>query len=305
MLKLRRILTAVICLTASVITSDGQVLWKISGNGLSRPSYVFGTMHFASQSFVNSVPGVREAVDSTSQVYGEIVFDDVANADTIKAMKQKMSLPGNKTIKDVLSAAQMLKLNAFVKRLIGTDFNNPKMMEQMGHQTPATLASNLNGMLFLTRHMGEFDPLHGIDNYFQAQAKANNEYIGGLETVAFQTDLLYNSVSLERGITQLLCLIDHEDFYVDINERMVKTYYEQNLDSLSTLMDEKMGNSCDDTPEEKSRFVYDRNSKWLDKMPAIMEATPTLFVVGAGHLPGDKGLLQGLRKKGYTIKAVY
>jgi uncharacterized protein YbaP (TraB family) len=39
-------------------------------------------------------------------------------------------------------------------------------------------------------------------------------------------------------------------------------------------------------------------------MPAIIAAKPTFFAVGAGHLPGDKGVLDGLRKLGYTVEGV-
>lgn len=51
-----------------------------------------------------------------------------------------------------------------------------------------------------------------------------------------------------------------------------------------------------------SALIYNRNADWLRLMPAIMQARPTLFVVGAGHLPGDRGVLEGLRKMGYKVE---
>ena len=42
----------------------------------------------------------------------------------------------------------------------------------------------------------------------------------------------------------------------------------------------------------------------VEKMPAIMTEAPTLFVVGAGHLPGDNGVLNLLKQQGYTIEAM-
>lgn len=40
----------------------------------------------------------------------------------------------------------------------------------------------------------------------------------------------------------------------------------------------------------------------IEKMPSIMKETPTLFVVGAGHLPGTNGVLKLLKEKGYTVE---
>ena len=51
-------------------------------------------------------------------------------------------------------------------------------------------------------------------------------------------------------------------------------------------------------------MIYGRNENWAGQMPAIMKQVPTLFVVGAGHLPGDNGVLNLLKQQGYTIEAM-
>ena len=69
-------------------------------------------------------------------------------------------------------------------------------------------------------------------------------------------------------------------------------------------MDEKMHNSCDGRPEEEDALIYNRNADWVTKMPALMAKKPTLFAVGAAHLPGEKGVLNLLRQAGYKVEAV-
>jgi hypothetical protein len=39
-------------------------------------------------------------------------------------------------------------------------------------------------------------------------------------------------------------------------------------------------------------------------MPRIMADKATFFAVGAGHLPGEKGVLQLLKNAGYMIEGV-
>ena len=85
---------------------------------------------------------------------------------------------------------------------------------------------------------------------------------------------------------------------------MAKAYFSFNINKLQELMDEKENNQCDSTPEEKDELFGKRNRDWLTKMPAIMSAKSTLFHVGAGHLPGDNGVLKLLTNAGYTVEAV-
>ena len=101
-----------------------------------------------------------------------------------------------------------------------------------------------------------------------------------------------------------MCLVDNAAFMDDMTDRVVKAYFAQNLDAIKEALDTKMHNNCDSTPEEEAALIDDRNADWLTKMPAIMAQKPTLFAVGAGHLPGDKGVLNLLRKAGYTVEGV-
>ena len=70
------------------------------------------------------------------------------------------------------------------------------------------------------------------------------------------------------------------------------------------VMDEKEQTSCDSTPEEEDQLINNRNANWAKLMPQIMSAKPTFFAVGAGHIPGERGVLQLLQAAGYTIEGV-
>ena len=67
---------------------------------------------------------------------------------------------------------------------------------------------------------------------------------------------------------------------------------------------EKMIDQLKESEDIATRILYSRNENWADKMPSIMSEKSTLFAVGAGHLVGDKNILELLRAKGYKIKAV-
>lgn len=299
----RIVMTMAACVVAAV-SINAQLLYKISGNDLEKPSYIIGTHHLANVGFVEKINGVKEALTETEQVYGELKWDAMTNPDSLKAMQERMMLPEGQTLKTILTPEQYKRLDAFMTAKMGAGMSNPMVEAQMGKLTPMALVTQFQMLLFLMNHMGEFDPSSTFDQYFQAQAQKNNLPCGGLETMSFQAQVLYGSTPMERQVEQLMCLIDNEQFNVQMLEEMTKAFYAQDLDALKKAMDVKLGTSCDSTPEEEAALIDNRNADWLTKMPAIMKQAPTFFAVGAGHLPGEKGVLQLLRNAGYTVEGV-
>lgn len=301
---IKRFFAAALVAVFTVAGANAQLLYKISGKDLTAPSYIIGTHHLANVGFVNKIAGVKDALTSTEQVYGEVRWDDMTNPDSLKVMQAAMMLPDGQSLKTVLSAEQYKKLDAVITQMMGVGLSNPQVGAQMGKMSPAALSTQLQVLMFMQKHMGEYDPSSTFDQYFQAQAKRNNEPVGGLETLAFQTDLLYKGSDIKRQVEQLMCLLDNQEFYEQMMESMTDAFYAQDLDALKAAMDKKLGGTCDSTPEELAQLIDNRNADWAKKMPAIMAAKPTFFVVGAGHLPGAKGVLQLLKDAGYTVEAV-
>ncbi len=299
---MKRILTALALLLATLGT-QAQLLYKITGNGLKAPSYIVGTYHLAPVSFVDSIPGIRQAMAETQQTYGELIMEELLGADSLAIMQQAMMMPDGMTIDKLLSADEMSRLNAFMKEIMGMDMTNPMLAQQMGKLSPSALSNTLS-LLNYIKKTGGFDAQNQFDNYFQKEAHAQGKGVGGLETMAFQIGVLFNGQSLERQKELLMCQVDNADFMDKMAEGVIRAFYSQNLDAIMDAMNEKLHNSCDSRPEEEEILIYKRNADWLTKMPAIMAQKPTLFAVGAGHLPGEKGVLHLLRQVGYTVEGV-
>lgn len=296
-------LFVIFALTIVTMSASAQLLYRISGKGLSSPSYIVGTYHLAPASFADSIPGMRKAMADCQQTYGELVMEEMLGADSLAVLQQALMLPEGMTLEKLFTADEMSRLNAYMKEVLGMDLTNPLLSQQMGKVTPVALSTTLSLLNYMKR-TGRIDVQNGIDSYFQKEAVAQGKGIGGLETIAFQIKTLYQGMSLERQKEQLMCLVDNAAFMDDMTDRVVKAYFAQNLDAIKEALDTKMHNNCDSTPEEEAALIDDRNADWLTKMPAIMAQKPTLFAVGAGHLPGDKGVLNLLRKAGYTVEGV-
>lgn len=282
---------------------NAQLLYKISGKGLRKPSYIIGTYHLAPVSFVDSIPGLRSALAESEQVYGEIETADMTSPENIAKMQQAMMLPEGKTLTKLLTPEQMQKLNATMRELLGVDMSNPMVAQQMNKMLPQALVTQLTVIMYLKKHSG-FNPTQSFDDYFQQQAVAQGKPVGGFETMDFQLQALFGSISIERQIELLMCFLNNREWEESQVDNIVEAFFAQDLNRIEAAMDEKQDNSCDATDEENELLIYGRNATWLKKMPEIMQQKSTFFAVGAAHLAGERGVLAGLRNAGYLVEGV-
>lgn len=292
---------ALVVMTA--MSMQAQLLYKISGNGLTKPSYIIGTYHLAPVSFADSIPGLTEALAASEQVYGELDMTDLMSAENMQKMQAGMMLPEGTKLSTLLTEEEMTRLNVVLKELMGVDMTNPMVAQQLDGLSPQALQTQLSILIYMKKHDG-FNPQATFDGYFQQVAQQQGKGVGGLETPEFQVQTLFKGMTLERQKQLLMCLVDNKEYTELMAERLVKAFFAQDLVGVKAVMDEKEQNQCDSTPEEDDQLIYSRNANWIKLMPQIMKDKPTFFAVGAGHLPGDKGVLQLLRNAGYTIEGV-
>lgn len=304
---MRKNLFILAVVAAMVMPAKSQLLYRISGNGLQKDSYIVGTFHLTDGTFMDEIPGCRKAVNSVSQVCGELEFvSKTFVADSIAILNQKMRLPDGKTLRDVMTKQQYEKVDTFVGKILGMNLSNPTLYAQLGNLTPTALLQTieLTKCIIKMRKQGkEFNPQNAIDSYIQKEAHDAGKKTLGLETISFQANILFDT-PIDEQIKSLMCAIDNEQYNDERYDQMVKLYFEQKAEELYEATIEKMGNECDAKPEDLDKILYNRNANWIKLMPEIMKGGSTLFVVGAAHLGGKRGVLKGLQKSGYTVEAV-
>lgn len=281
-------------------SANAQLLYKISGNGLKEPSYIVGTYHLAPASFADEIKGMQDAFAAVEQVYGEVDMLD-AEASQIATM-QAMMLPEGKYIDDMFSAEEMERINAYVRDAMGLDLSHPMLREQLGRMRPSVLAIQLTLLEFM-KVTPNFNPNDLIDSYFQVEARKRGLVVGGFETAEFQMELLYGESTDEEEREALLKLVDDKEAMLAEMQAMTEAYFSFDMKGIHALTIKSV-ETGEMTPEEFAEMITDRNRNWVEAMPEIMAAKPTLFVVGAGHLPGDEGVLELLKACGYKVKAV-
>lgn len=276
---------------------ENSLLWKISGNGLSSPSYLFGTHHLVPVSFLDSIPQWKSAFSETKQVVGEIDFNNQMEMQ-MKIMASSL-LPEGVSYDSLMGKEDYKLLDSVLTDLTGIG------MEQFDQMKPAMVNTLLSAVLYKKFYPSIGDGEDALDQFFQEEADNYYRPVVGLETADEQIALLFDSQPLKRQAELLLCTVKHPNYVKRRMDEMQTAYYAQNLNAMAELLDVTPADApCPDTPAEKDTMNKNRNEKWMEKLPAIMASKPSFIVVGCLHLVGKNGLIRLLRKQGYVVEAV-
>ena len=295
----RGVLLSMLALALSLCSARAQLLYKISGNGLSKPSYIIGTFHLASASFVDDIPGAHEALNAVEQVCGEIDITLQQDPEYALHVSELAVLPFGLHIDDLFSEEEMARINEYMHKVVYFDFTNDYIYSTTGRLRPMTIASDLTMMLY-AELVPNYDSSSLIDSYFQLEAHRRGLSCIAFETPDFQDKIVYLPRTLEQERNELLAIIDYTDAYVASLKQIVDAYYSQNMRRIGRVL-YGVGNRVDDYDDV---MIVERNKNWMRLMPQIMADKSTLFVVGAGHLPKSYGLVRLLRQAGYKVTAV-
>ncbi len=263
---------------------EKTLLWKISGNGLSRPSYLFGTMHILCAEDARLSEGLKSVIDHCDEVYFEIDLDDAMGM--LKSI-QYMRMNDSKKLSDLLSAEDYAKVKGY--------------FEKHGSLLPFSMLERFKPLLIssLVEEEGlDCKTTDGMELSIMKECHAQNKKINGLETASFQASL-FDSIPYEKQAADLVNYIDSIDAYKKTTSDLAAVYRQQDLqkiDELTRAGDTGIGNYLD-------LLLYGRNRKWVKSLDTLMPGKSLLIAVGAGHLAGEQGLISLLRKEGYVVTA--
>jgi uncharacterized protein YbaP (TraB family) len=199
-----------------------------------------------------------------------------------------LQMKGGSTLQNILSEDDYDTVKSFF------ELNQPALpFSALERQQPMMLASSLYEFFL------DCERKNGIDIRVMEEAAKYKKDTKGLETMSFQTSVL-DSILYEEQAKELVNCINNIEKYKAAIEELVKAYRTQDIELLhllSTKEETGVGNHLD-------LFLYDRNKRWVDQFETISKKKSTLYAVGAGHLGGDEGVINLLKKKGYIVRAI-
>lgn len=275
---------AICALTLVSFTTFAQdnksLLWQISGKGLEKPSYVFGTIHMICQDDYIMTETIQNTLKNVDAFYAEI---DFSNPENMAVLQQSMM--SETPLSQRLNNEQYQKLQQLLKEVVDLDIT------QFEHLTDAAIVSMVTFKSFPCTDFKMYEM-----ELLQTAAAAEKK-MGGLETAAEQMEILGKSLGI-NAVFEMLNDLKKDGF--KSTKEMVALYTNQDVQGLYDYMKK----SSYMTDEVYNEMLTKRNHNWINEMPELMKNQSVFFAVGAAHLSGNNGVLKLLKDNGYTIKPV-
>lgn len=260
------------------------LLWEISGNGLSQPSYIFGTIHLICPDKFFVPKGTEEKFKAAQQVFLEIDMDDPQMM--MKTQKLMMSGDGKK-LKDIMNESDYKAFNEYFKKNVGMD------VTMFGPAKPLLYMS-----VAMMKSTGCPMP-KSYEEYFVKEAKTEKKEVLGLETIEEQIAVM-DKATTEQQVAWLMEIVNETEKGNETYKQMIDLYAKQDIEALTKMISEQMVGM----KGMEEEMLDKRNRNWIPVIEQNIKQKSTFFAVGAGHLGGEKGVLKLLRNQGYTIKSM-
>jgi uncharacterized protein YbaP (TraB family) len=260
---------------------DHTLLWEITGNGLTAPSYLYGTIHIQDKR-VFAYDDVVQLVFDTCEAYAmELLLDEVNPMEQMGMIMMKDTL-----LSDLVSAEDFAFIETQVKAKLG--LMGMKFNEMRPFFTSAQLA--------MTEIPSDMDT--PLDMHLDNQAKSQEKKRIGIEQFADQMAAI-NSISLEEQANMLVEGMRDSLKTLEQFDKMMEAYLGGDLDAMLELTKDTA--YPDDFVVE---FLNKRNVHMAERIDEITHEQTTFNAVGAGHLGGPEGVIALLRARGFTVKPV-
>jgi len=293
---MRKIALAALSLIATTVASSyvfaqskekagPSLLYQVTGKGLAKPSYIFGTFHALCATEMIPMASLETYLTQSDQLMMEIDMDDAIE---MGSMGKTIYMADGKTLKDFLTADELAKVDEMLKTYIGVPIENL-----------ITIKPSMLTILTLTRPKAMGCTPVSFDLDLMKSAVAQKKPVLGLETVASQVKVL-DSMPLDKQAKGLYKMALDPPKAIAELKKLMEVYKTQDVDKLF----EATSSQVEDDKEFHARLLDERNMSWIPKLETAFKEKPTFVAVGAGHLGGKHGVIKLLRSKGYEVRPV-
>ncbi|WP_118976146.1 TraB/GumN family protein [Taibaiella koreensis] len=284
-LFVRRICAGLLfCCSAFTVPAQSykSLLWEITGNGLKKPSYLFGTMHISNKMVFHLSDSFYAAIRSADVVAIEL------NPEQWQSEMPRMNKQGelykyyNATYYTDYLKEQSFTEDNFLEPLLASLRFEPAINDALLYRNES--------------RMDNFQEDTYLDLYIYQTGKKLGKQTAGVETFMGSQRMLMEAMIDAAAETKPQRSNEDADAY-ELGQSLQDAYRRGDLDMLDSL-----NKVTEYTQSFTEKFLYRRNEMQAASMDSIMKQKSLFVGVGAAHLPGRRGVIELLRKKGYTLR---
>lgn len=273
-------------LFSNLNAQETSILWEISGQGITKPSYLFGTLKFIGEKEYFLPKEATEKIKASELFVIEDQVDHHAQHELNKALHYS----NGETLASHLSADDYQKVVDFFER----EFKITKKVFESKYAQLKPLAISIS----MTRlALGEKVKFYDIE--LLRFAKKNKLKTFSLEGVQREAEAI-NTFSIKDQSVALLHSVENFEKQKEDFKNLMADYPQGNLQKIFEYTLHPLENNAQFIEE----FYFKRNEEWLIKIEKMVNENVAFISVGVAHLEGDHGLLHLLKSKGYTLTPI-
>ncbi len=294
---MKLILSAVLIFTCTFIFSqtitDKSLLWKVYGNGASDTSYLYGTIHMIEKKDFKITPQIKRTFKRANTLVMEVNLE--MDDQTKKVIAKQIMFPNRKTIKDYLSLSDYQYFHSY---MIDTLKIMPLKVTIYEMMTPFFLQA-----IILKEQMNK--AVSYEEKYAKMAKKKEKLFV---ETMQEQLNIVAGDsldVQADKLIKDMRAgkMNAKKEF-----KQMTDLYVQQDLQGLYNYIVQSMAESEENPLKSKemiAKMLVNRNKNWIPKLENWMKTKSLFIAVGAGHLAGEEGVINLLKKEGYFVEPIF
>ncbi len=257
-----------------------SLFFRISDNGLKHPVYIFGTIHVfpASKFFIHDI--VLDKLRKSEKLVLEI---DLSDANLMLEIIPFMAMQG-KTLSDLVTLEEFELLNRFYTDSLEMPFGFMVKIKPL-----------LVSSMMIPYMIGE--QIVSYEDYLKNKAKSLGIPVGGLETIEEQIGYI-DRISLKD---QARLLVEQVRDIVKTRSTLKEMFGLYLLNDAQVLYDFVTEHSAE-IREFSQYLLAERNQNWISQIIKLGSEQPTFVAIGAGHLGGERGVINLLKQAGYMVE---
>lgn len=260
------------------------IVFRVEGG--KSPLYLCGSIHVMLPSDYPLPQAYESAYKNSPNIVFEIPPADAA-PENLAVLLQKYGTLESGTLKESVHSQLYKSFIEWVTKRKQSATTYASMQPWMVSLIVAMMAYEESGM----------KPEHGIDQHFITRSKKDDKSTNGLEGAEEQFKMLsgFDAKTQEDMLRQALAESEKSKEFI---AKLLAAWRAGDTDQIGAVMEESFAK----VPKVGDILLRDRNRAWVPKIEALLESsTPTMIIVGAGHLCGKDSVVSLLTKKGFKL----
>lgn len=265
---------------------QSSLLWEISGDKLAKPSYLYGTIHVSDQRVFQFGDSVIWAFRKAEAAAFEL---DMKKSNIMQMASRMVIKDSSESLKNLLKKKDYERLTALAKKQMGPMAGFVDQIKPF-----YVYAFLLQGNEEVKQPSAENS--QALDLAMQDKARSLGKIIVGIEEMAEQMEAI-DKLPIEDQVDLVRRQLRNPQKEEDNMEELILMYLSQDLEGLNELMASEGG-----TAAMMNALIDNRNYKMSERIDTLVQNRSAFIAIGAGHLSGDDGVINLLRKSGYRLR---